>query len=59
MIDLSAFAPYAVAFLVFGCLAAGLATATIARVAYDAARTPRSRPVVLVTTERSPARVAA
>ena len=59
MIDLSAFTPYAVAFLVFGCLAAGLATATIARVAYDAARTPRSRPVVLVTTERSSARVAA
>lgn len=59
MFDLSAIAPYALAFLVFGCLAAGLATATIARVAYDAARTPRPRPVVLVTTERSAARVAA
>ncbi|WP_243060040.1 hypothetical protein [Nocardioides sp. SR21] len=59
MFDLSAFAPYVVAALVFGCLAAGLATATIARITYDAARTPRSRPVVLVTTERSSARVAA
>ena len=59
MTDLSALLPYAVAFVVFGCLAGGLAAAIIARVAYDAARTPRSRPVVLVTTERSSARAAA
>ncbi|GAA4362651.1 hypothetical protein [Nocardioides caricicola] len=59
MFDLSAYAPYVVAALVFGCLAAGLATATIARVAYDTVRTPRSRPVVLVTTERSSVRAAA
>jgi hypothetical protein len=58
MIDLSAYTPYVVAFLVLGCLAAALATATLARLAYDA-RTPRSRPVVLITTERSASRVAA
>ena len=59
MFDLSAYAPYLVAALVFGCLAAGFAAATIARVAYETVRTPRPRPVVLVTTERSSARAAA
>jgi len=58
MIDLSVLTPFVVAFLVFGAIATGLAVATLARIAADA-RTPRSRPVVLITTDRVPTRSAA
>ena len=58
MIDLSALTPSLVAFLVFAVVAAGLAVATLVRLAADA-RKPRSRPVVLVTASRVPTRSAA
>ena len=53
MTDLITLTPSLVAFLVFGAVAAALAVATIAWVVVDAVRTPRTRPVVLVTSDRS------
>lgn len=59
MIDLTALTPYVVALLAVATIATGLAVATLARLAFDA-RTPRSRPVVLITTtEHSTTRAAA
>lgn len=59
MTDLTTLTPAIVAFLVFGAVAAGLAVATIAWVVVDAVRAPRTRPVVLVTSDRSTYRAAA
>jgi hypothetical protein len=59
MIDLTALTPFAVALVVFATIATGLAVVTIARLAVEAARAPKAPPVVLITTERAPARVAA
>ena len=53
MTDLNTLTPILVAFLVLGAVAAGLAVATIAWAVLDAVRTPRTRPVVLVTSDRS------
>lgn len=51
--------PFFVTLVVFGVVAAGLAVATITWLAVESARTPRTRPVVLVTTERGATRAAA
>lgn len=58
MTDLYTLTPYLVAVVVFGAVAAGLAVATLAWLAIEA-RAPRTRPVVLVTSDRPTYRAAA
>jgi hypothetical protein len=58
MFDLTALTPFAVAFLVFGVVAAALALATLTRLAAET-RATRTRPVVLVTSDRANYRAAA
>ena len=58
MFEITGFTSFALAFFAVASIGAGLAAAGLARIVADA-RAPKSRPVVLVTTERTQSRVAA
>lgn len=58
MFEITGFTAFALAFIVVASIGAALAVATLARLVADA-RAPKSRPIVLVTTDRTQSRVAA